>query len=88
MAIHSLLSAPTSTEDASQVVDYVVGNLQRNYDIVFQSVRTWDREGCHLIAQALKGCHHYGHGHMLGQSLRNLANAAIMREHHLSNRAA
>ena len=87
MAIQARIAAPSNTDDARSIVDFLVGNLNRNHEIVRDSLREWDQNGCHLFAQALKGCHYYDHGNVLGQALRNLANTAIMREHRLAARA-
>ena len=84
MAIRSRIAGPTNRDEASQIVDYLISNLQRNHDVVRDSVADWDQQACHLFAQALKSSYYYDHGHVLGQALRNLANNAIMREHRLA----
>lgn len=80
-----VIAAPTDIESASELVRALELNLSRNQDPVRWSIPAWDRNGCHWFAQAAKNSRHFQSGHLLGQALRNLSNAAIMREHKLAN---
>lgn len=85
--IQSRIASPKSLEEAESIVQLLITNLARNYEIVRDSLyESWDVQGCHHLAQALKGCYYYSHGHVLGASLRTLANTAIMREHRLAQK--
>jgi hypothetical protein len=85
--IEHRIASPTSLEEAQSIVDLVLTNLAKNYDIVRNSMRSWDQQGCHLMAQALKSCYYYDHGHVLGASLRSMAGTAIILEHRLAVKA-
>lgn len=85
--IERRIISPTSLEEARSIVDLVLHNLSRNFDVVRGSLRDWDQAGCHHLANALKSCYYYDHGNVLGASLRSLANAAIIVEHRLSTKA-
>ena len=85
--IEQRIASPTSPEEAQSIVDLLLVNLAKNFDIVRGSMKVWDQQGCHLLAQALKSCYYYGHGHVLGSSLRSLAGTAIILEHRMANKA-
>lgn len=86
--IQTRIASPASLEEADSIVSLILNNLPHNYGIVRDSMfESWDQQGCHLLAQALKNCYYYSHGHVLGSSLRTLANSAVIQEHRLANKA-
>lgn len=79
--IKAYVHSPESQEDADMLVEALVQNLARGQAAIRESIRDWDRKGCHYLAQALKRCYFYDHRNILGDSLRSLANTAIILEH-------
>jgi hypothetical protein len=80
------LTAPQNIEEARLIVDWLSSNPTKHSEVVLSSLRIWDQQGCHLLAQELKGAPQFGHGHFLATNLRQVANAAIVQEHRLANR--
>jgi hypothetical protein len=72
---------PANTDEAASLVQAICSNLNRLAGPVQQSMRHWDRQGAGLFARAVKECYYYSHGHVLGSTLRSLANTAIIIEH-------
>jgi hypothetical protein len=86
--IQNQIASPADTEAANLIVDWLVANPKAHSEVVNASLKTWNRQGCHLLAQALKGSPHFGRGHMLAATLRQVANTAIILEHRLATRQA
>lgn len=79
----SIFAAPTDREAASLIVDSILAHPTRNVEMVRASIPAWPAEACHYLADALKTCRVYDDRNILGDSLRSLANLAVMREHKL-----
>ena len=75
------IHAPHDTAEAEALVQAICQNLSRMAPPVQQSMRYWDRAACGSFARAAKDCYFYQHGHVLGATLRSLANTAIILEH-------
>lgn len=73
--------SPESREAADSIVQSLIQNLPRQADPVSKSIRFWDQVGCHHFAQSVKNCHAYSERNVLGDTLRSLANNAIITEH-------
>jgi hypothetical protein len=87
-SIQAQIASPTDAVSADLIVDWLVSNPSRHGQVVSDSLRTWDRKGCHLLAQAVKGSRHAAGGNMLATTLRQIANTAIILEHRLATRNA
>ena len=85
--IERRITSPASLEEAQSIVELLLANLGRNFEIVRGSLSSWDQQGCHYLAQALKSCYYYDHGNVLGTSLRSLAGTAIIVEHRLATKS-
>lgn len=85
--IQRRINAPADYEEAQEIVTFAIRSLGENFPIVRDSLVDWDARGCHLLAQALKDCYYYSHGHVLGASLRSLANTAVIVEHRKATKA-
>ena len=72
---------PVNAEEAEALVLAICNNPTRMTIPVQTSMRNWDRLGAGLFARAAKECYFYPHGHVLGATLRSLANTAIIIEH-------
>jgi len=75
------ITSPASVDEAEAIVGLLLTNLARNFEVVRGSLRFWEPQGAGRLARALKDCHSYHHGNVLGASLRSLANTAIIVEH-------
>lgn len=72
--------APTAFDEAQALVEALIMNPSRS-EPVAKSIRFWDQAGCHFFAQAAKNCYEYDQRNRLGDTLRSLANNAIITEH-------
>ncbi|MGA1475848.1 MAG: hypothetical protein ACO4AI_11960 [Prochlorothrix sp.] len=81
------INAPQDYEEAQEIVTFAMRSLGENFPIVRDSLGNWDARGCHLLVQALKDCYYYSAGHVLGASLRSLANTAAIIEHRKAAKA-
>ena len=73
--------APVNADEAAALIQAICNNPARMAAPVQRSMRHWGRQGAGLFARAAKECYFYPHGHVLGTTLRSLANTAIIIEH-------
>ena len=81
MPTQAIYAEPTDLESARLLIDAISENPTRQEETARFSVHSWSAEGCHWFALAAKGSHLFDRRNIAGDTLRSLANLAIIREH-------